>query len=55
MKWEYKAIVLQLFSSSLTEVLNELGEKGWELVCWDAAGNGFIFKRPKPPNLERIE
>ena len=48
MKWEYRAITIMEMSESLTEMLNERGVKGWELVQCDLTKNLFIFKRPAP-------
>jgi hypothetical protein len=48
MRWEYKAIVLQISSPiPLTNVLNDIGEERWELIQCDLAENMFVFKRPK--------
>lgn len=38
-KWEYKTI-----STDWELTLNELGEEGWELVCYSEPN--LIFKRP---------
>ena len=50
-KWEYKMIELDvgILRSNLTknaEELNQLGEKGWELVC-NSLGQKLIFKKEK--------
>ena len=45
MKWEYKSITRNAESiDHIDDDLNELGEKGWELVTVSAGGY-LIFKR----------
>jgi len=48
-KWEYKLIqadvgILRFNFDKIEKVLNELGEKGWELTT-TAFGQKFILKR----------
>ena len=51
-KWKYKVIVEDIRNA---ELFNELGEKGWELVCVKPGGYTFlsggadisIFKKEK--------
>ena len=38
---------LQKNPPTVAEMLNDLGEQGWELVAVDQSNN-YIFKRPKP-------
>jgi hypothetical protein len=33
--------------AAITELLNSLGNEGWELVSYDTTTNRGIFKRPK--------
>jgi hypothetical protein len=44
-------VVLQSDSPSplgaVAELLNRLGDEGWELVAYDTTTNRGIFKRPK--------
>jgi len=49
-KWEYSLLFNQTgdgYQERITQKLNELGEKGWELVTHTSSGSHFIFKRKK--------
>jgi len=44
-KWEY---CIRNFGQSIAEdMLNRLGDEGWELVCVDAHSGLWTFKRQK--------
>jgi hypothetical protein len=44
-KYEYKMVSFWRFAKKNLEIINELGEQGWELVCvW---GILHYFKREK--------
>ena len=56
MKWEYKAIkIIKPIESEkgvdLANALNEMGQRGWELVQCNLDHNVFVFKRPKPLDI----
>ena len=58
-KWEYInpfAIMSQQNRSNIIEVLNELGEQGWELVTGDNIGSrlGAVMKRRKQLKQNQI-
>jgi hypothetical protein len=44
-KWEYKTKYTDSRGASLLEMLNKLGEEGWELIAVD--GCQYCFKRIK--------
>ena len=50
-KWEYRVLSKDQLpkgqAQEIAHALNKLGEEGWELV---AAGDVYIFKRPKGPD-----
>lgn len=43
-KYEYKCVGIWGFGRQTTRILNEYGQKGWELVCVWAIWH--YFKRP---------
>jgi hypothetical protein len=47
--WEYRYEVLSANAppSVLTELLNQIGAEGWELVAFDFQDRKAVFKRPK--------
>jgi len=54
-KWEYRRLLLSPLSDENTDILNDMGNDGWELVDvavvpLDAGKQAsvFYFKRPKP-------
>ena len=51
-KWEYLAVNGSDYRDNITNIvkqnlLNQLGNQGWELVCYDHHSSSLIFKRPK--------
>lgn len=44
-KYEYKTIIGSNNNKPLQDLLNELGEDGWEFVQY--VGSTFVFKRKK--------
>jgi hypothetical protein len=56
MKWEYKAATIEGDKAvPLSERLNELGERGWELIQVALDSNLFVFKRPKSETFTEDE
>jgi hypothetical protein len=55
-KWEYNVLELSRAASVgwITQVLDDEGEKGWELVCCNAL-DVLIFKRPKQAEVEVVD
>ena len=52
-KWEYKIVKLGGMFSSLKdkqEILNDLGEQGWELITVDQHRYVWVLKRKKNRN-----
>jgi hypothetical protein len=53
-KWEYLIETIYTKNQKMAEVLNSLGEKGWELLTLQTSAfrgdweHFCIFKRPKP-------
>ena len=45
-RWEYQIYVMQYSILTLPQMLNHMGEQGWELV--NIKENQYIFKRPMP-------
>lgn len=57
-KWEYKVVYVDYYRTE--KHLNELGEKGWELMAFDMSDHNpgldrpahrSVFKRPKEVKL----